>query len=386
MLVAAMLVCLEHYAQVDFSARVFKPDGKPIVMFLEPSFMRVESEDTIRYLSDTTVIVHFEDIPIGSRCYFECHTIGTDVLYYSDIFTLDSNMYVDSMVMREQRVKHGYDDVFTWKELDSVVEQLPKDIDGYDTIWDNFLHDEVNCYRLARFYYNDWMNPFPSWRKWSSAADSAYKYCLYAYNNYPELYYLYYPLKQLACYLGVGFDRPQPQGPKGAKYLPQPEMPNSWWTDTAMNVFSLWEEYENDNEYRQDIFDKSREKTICCPPANDGTVRLQKLSPLDGIYTWRIQDGYLYYKIVSSRKSLLVKDDKVKLSQPVMDSLALLIDAFRSVPRTLDDHGLRSIDGPTYWLEYVVGGEYYHCTTTGYCVPKDLDDIIEFIERLKNLF
>ena len=92
MLVAAMLVYLSHYAQVDFSARVFKPDGKPIVMFLEPSFMRVESEDTIRYLSDTTVIVHFEDIPIGSRCYFECHIIGTDVLYYSDIFTLDSSM------------------------------------------------------------------------------------------------------------------------------------------------------------------------------------------------------------------------------------------------------------------------------------------------------
>lgn len=81
-----------------------------------------------------------------------------------------------------------------------------------------------------------------------------------------------------------------------------------------------------------------------------------------------------------------MKDDKVKLSQPVMDSLALLIDAFRSVSCTLDDYGLRSIDGPTYWLEYVVGGKYYHCTTTGYCVPKDLDDIIEFIERLKNLF
>ena len=307
-------------------------------------------------------------------------------------FSLDSNMYIDSLVLKA--CPKDWDLFASKVEKDSImkcrVDTILYDIHRNDSLRkvkpSKYDYNINNYPHLIRYYYNDWINHFPSWRKWSSAADSAYKYCLYAYNNYQELYYLYYPLKQLACYLGVGFDRPQPQGPKGAKYLPQPEMPNSWWTDTAMNVFSLWEEYENDNEYRQDIFDKSREKTICCPPANDGTVRLQKLSPLDGIYTWRIQDGYLYYKIVSSRKSLLVKDDKVKLSQPVMDSLALLIDAFRSVPRTLDDYGLRSIDGSTYWLEYVVGGKYYHCTTTGYCVPKDLDDIIEFIERLKNLF
>ena len=54
--------------------------------------MRVESEDTIRYLSDTTVIVHFEDIPIGLWCYFKCNDISPYVYYYSDIFILDSSM------------------------------------------------------------------------------------------------------------------------------------------------------------------------------------------------------------------------------------------------------------------------------------------------------
>ncbi len=394
--VVASLIFVSHYAQVNFSARIFTPKGKPIEVFLNPIVMIVESEDTARYMFDTTTIVHFENILIGSRCYFTCFDIAPNLLYYSDIFTLDSNMYVDSLVMQEQRRENGYDDFFTWKEKDSVVDQLQKDINGYDTIWYFFpdsttknysLRDEVNCFRLARFYYKDWMNPFPSWRKWSNAADSAYKYSLYVYNNYPKFYYLYYPLKQLAKYLDIDFVEYPPKAPEGVKYISQPDMPNQWWKDTTLNLFQLWQDYEEENEHKAYFFERAEEASICCPLAEDGTIRLLRISPMDATYIWRIQNGYLYYKLLSCRDSHLIKEEKLLLSSSVLDSIGSFIRAFNSKTRSLEDEGLiTSTDPNSYFLEYIVDGKYYYCTTTGDIVPKELEDVIEFIESLKGLF
>ena len=205
-----LAVYLSSNAQVNFSARVFAPNGKQLNDCFAFS-LKVKCEDTVRYhhWSDTSTIAHFENIPIGSRCYFRYNAYHRNENFDLPVFTITSNMHIDSLVVKSCPKDEGW--FWSKAKKDSILHsnavKWTSDIKGYDTLWFDSIRNDYyidkrnpNYLSLARLYYNDWMQPFSSWRTWQHSADSAYKYCLYAYKKYP---YLYYPLRQLAHHLGI---------------------------------------------------------------------------------------------------------------------------------------------------------------------------------------
>ena len=61
---ALLLVSLVVSAQVSFSARVFLPTKEPLDDF-SPFYLKVDSEDTVRFQFDSTASVRLDNIAIG---------------------------------------------------------------------------------------------------------------------------------------------------------------------------------------------------------------------------------------------------------------------------------------------------------------------------------
>ena len=383
---AILTVCLSSNAQVNFSARVFDPNGERLYDCF-CFYLSVECEDTIRFHNwcDTSTIIHFDNIPIGSRCHFVYNEVGEKMCDYP-VFTINSDMYIDSMVLK-QYLRCRVD--FPTK-VDSTLAVWTKNIDGYDTLWydslfNKFFIDKDNPHylKLARLYYNDWMFPFPSRRRWQHSADSAYKYCLYAYKNHR---YFYYPLRQLAHHQGIEFSGKAPKESNEDIFILQPTMSEEWWKDSTTNLLYLWEKHSDDNSYYKKFMKKAKEKSLCYSMGNNGIVRLIIMNPLGGNWIYRIQNGKLYFKYLRIYKPKLMINDSYELTPMESDSIALLVDAFSRLPRTNDDSGIYVIDGSTYLLEYTIDGKYYYYKTSSGAVPKELEDIIDAMYNLEKKY
>lgn len=381
----ALAVCAE--AQVSFSARVFFPPERHIdIMFLMPKgfCLTVDGEDTVRCIGcDSIATVRYDNIPVGSRCRFFYRDFGE--LYTCPVFTITADTHVDSLVLRRDPSK---EEVF-WTKIQKDTTQQNRaarwgsDVDGRDTFWyeDEFwLDDEPHSLKLARLYYADWIAPLASWRTWPHAADSAYRYLLHAYKQHP---FLYYPLRQVAQHLGKPLKAKPPKGPDKHTYLPQPEMPNHWWTDTTADLFTPWEKHDRENTYARDhTLGKAGEKSLCYPLAADGTMRYIEINPFSGMAIYRIENGRLYYFRLGGRSWKLTDEDSYTLTAEELDSVSNAVAAFQRAGRPDDERGLYVIDGSTLVLEYVTDGHYHRYTTSSGAVPPQLEAIIEILIRI----
>ena len=383
----ALVACAE--AQVSFSARVFFPTERPIdIMFLMPKgfCLTVDGEDTVRCIGcDSTATVRYDNIPVGSRCRFFFRDFGE--LYTCPIFTITADTHVDSLVLRRDPSK---EDVFWTKiqkdtTLQNRAARWGSDVDGRDTFWyeDEFwLDDEPHSLKLARLYYADWIAPLASWRTWTHAADSAYRYLLHAYKQYP---FLYYPLCQVAQHLGKPLKAKPPKDPDKHTYLPQPEMPDHWWSDTTADLFTPWEKHDRENTYARDhTLGKAGEKSLCYPLAADGTMRYMEINPFGGVAIYRVENGRLYYFRLGGKGWKLTDKDSYTLTAEELDSVSNAVAAFQRAGRPEDERGLYVIDGSTLVLEYVTDGHYHRYTTSSGAVPPQLEAIIELLIRRKN--
>ena len=370
----AFVVCAE--AQVSFSARVLFPPESPIdIKFLMPKgfCLTVDGEDTVRCIGcDSTATVRYDNIPVGSRCSFFYCDFGE--LYTCPVFTIAADTHIDSLMLRRDPSK---EEVF-WSKIqkDTTLQNRAarwgSDVDGRDTFWyeDEFwLDDEPHSLKLARLYYADWIAPLASWRTWPHAADSAYRYLLHAYKQHP---FLYYPLRQLAQHLGKQLKVRPPKAPDKHTYLPQPEMPDHWWTDTTADLFTPWEKHDWENTYARDhTLGKAGERSLCYPLAADGTMRYMEINPFD-LYLFRL----------GGRGWKLTDRDSYRLTAEELDSVANAVVVFQRAGRPDDERGLYVIDGSIFVLEYVTDGHYHRYTTSSGAVPPQLEAIIEILIRI----
>ena len=381
----ALVACAE--AQVSFSARVFFPTERHIdIMFLMPKgfCLTVDGEDTVRCIGcDPTATVRYDNIPVGSRCRFFYRDMGE--LYTCPVFTITADTHVDSLVLRRDPSK---EEVFWTKiqkdtTLQNRAARWGSDVDGRDTFWyeDEFwLDDEPHSLKLARLYYADWIAPLASWRTWPHAADSAYRYLLHAYKQHP---FLYYPLRQVAEHLGKPLKAKPPKEPNKHTYLPQPDMPDHWWTDTTADLFTPWEKHDWENTYARDhTLGKAGEKSLCYPLAADGTMRYIESNPLSGVAIYRIENGRLFYFRLGGKGWKLTDNDSYRLTAEELDSVENAVTAFHRAGRPEDERGLYVIDGSTFVLEYVTDGRYHRYTTSSGAVPPQLEAIIEILIRI----
>ena len=381
----ALSDCAE--AQVSFSARVFFTPESPIdIRFLIPKgfCLTVDGEDTVRCIScDSTATVRYDNIPVGSRCRFFFRNIGD--FYTCPVFTITADTHIDSLVLRRNPSK---EEVFWTKiqkdtTLQNRAARWEHDVDGRDTFWyeDEFwLDDEPHSLKLARLYYADWIAPLASWRTWPHAADSAYRYLLHAYKQHP---FLYYPLRQVAQHLGKPLKAHPPKDPDEHTYLPQPEMPDHWWTDTTTDLFTPWEKHDWENTYAHDhTLGKAGEKSLCYPLAADGTMRYLEINPFGGVAIYRVEDGQLYYYRLGGKGWKLTDKDSYTLTAEEVNSVANAVTAFQRAGRPDDERGLYVIDGSTFVLEYVTDGRYHRYTTSSGAVLPQLDAIEELLIRI----
>ncbi len=370
------------HAQVSFSARVFYPNGKPVYdkeydfIYKEGFchyYLKVDGEDTLRSCCPADTI-RFENIPVGVFC----QLFYNDLLVYfqSDFFTLASDEFVDVTVRKISYPYSPYYSFFFSKaEKDSVfienVAQWSLNANGYDTIWceddslderepnsQNYWIDrEPNSLKLARLYYSDWINPISSWHTFQHSADSAYKYCQLAYKKYD---YLYYPLRQLAYFLGEEPKLRQPSEPNSRTYVKRPTMPDEWWKDTKHDLFLLWEDYEHESRYLGGILKGAKEVSLCYPTVPEGVVRFVESAPLGANIVWRLQDGKMYCKDLSVYNYKIRQREIFDLTPAEIDSLTILIEEFHKLGRPDIEKSYieKEIDGADFWLEYVVDGQY----------------------------
>ena len=345
--------------------------------------MKVDSEDTVRFQFDSTASVRFDNIAIGSRC----HLTYDDVVgsYDYPVFTITEDTYIDSLVLRRiPREKEWFSTKFQKDStFNSRTIHWSHDVDGYDTLWyenHSWLDKEPHSLKLARLYYSDWIAPLASWRTWPHAADSAYRYCLHAYKQYP---FLYYPLRQLAQHLGKTAEIIPPKEPDEYTYLPQPIMPEEWWADTTADLFTLWEKHYQENAYAHDFtLGIADEKSLCYPIAPDGTMRLIIIDPLGyGVLIYRIEGDRIYRKRISAYDDELKDNEYYTLTDEELDTVVTAVEAFHHAGLA-DDKIVRVIDGCTFELEYIINGHYHHYINYSGIAPPQLENLMELMRRI----
>lgn len=374
---ALLLVSLVVSAQVSFSAHVFLPKNEPLDDF-SPFCLKVDGEDTVRYLYSSTGSVRFDNIAVGSRCHFIYnHFLGS---YDYPVFTITEDTHIDSMILRRiPKEKEWFSTKFQKDStFNSRAIHWSHDVDGYDTLWYEYYSSpdvEPHSLKLARLYYSDWIAPLASWRTWPHAADSAYRYCLHAYKQYP---FLYYPLRQLAQHLGKTEEITPPKEPDEYTYLPQPIMPEEWWADTTADLFTLWEKHYQENAYAHDYtLGIADEKSLYYPIAADGTMRLLIDAPLGwGVLIYRVEGDQIYRKRVSAYYDEIKENESYTLPDVELDSVTMAVDAFRRAGRPDDESGPYVIDGCSFMLEYIINGKYHRYTTSSGAIPPQLKAIM----------
>ncbi|MBO6023994.1 MAG: hypothetical protein J6P83_03975 [Bacteroidales bacterium] len=376
-------------AQVSFSARVYvflptneKPLDHNFLVF--PACLKVDGEDSVRYQYDTTATICFNDIAIGSRCHF--YYCEFETLYDYPVFTITADTHIDSLVLRPIPKKEEM--FWTKAQKDSTLfsraTRWSHDLKGHDTLWydrdEVWLDKESRSLKLARLYYTDWVAPFASWRTWPHAADSAYRYCLHAYKQYP---FLYYPLRQLAQHLGKTAEIIPPKEPDEYTYLPQPIMPEEWWADTTADLFTLWEKHYQENAYAHDFtLGIADEKSLCYPIAPDGTMRLIIIDPLGyGVLIYRIEGDRIYHKRISAYDDELKDNEYFTLTDEELDTVVTAVEAFHHAGLA-DDKIVRVIDGCTFELEYIINGHYHHYINYSGIAPPQLENLMELMRRI----
>lgn len=392
-------LCLQ--AQVTFSARVFKPSGEMIA----PSFMGfrllVDGEDTVRYWRDTTIsclfnptgIIRFENIPIGGRCLLNYQDCCENYDYHFS--SLNEDLFIDSLVLHRIPVKEDFDVYWNWNRAtkDSIMQSWANkwacDVDGYDTIWfesdtlgkKEFYvdEDEPHSLQLARLYYEDWIFPLVTWHTFSHAADSAYKYCLRAYHKAP---FLYYPLRQLARYLGVELQINAPDSPDSMTFLQLPDMADSGLNDTTVNLFSLGEEHNRNERFLKYTLGNAKEKSLCYPLAADGTMRYLAYSPLGGSHIYTVRNSSFVYKRYNHWDTLM-RSVHYYLTADELDSIMSIINAFHRAGRPDNESGCYAfVDGSDFMLEYVINGRHRTYFTSDGTIPPQLISLDELLVRI----
>lgn len=368
-------VCAQ--GQVTFKTRVFLPGGHSVSGMWASLMMVVEGEDTARfaprepYKSEVDTLtgnVCFTGIARGARCYLSLD----DLLEHYDYpaFTIDGDMNVDSLVLR--RVK-GHPQLYWCRAVrDSAVradvaalggDPMARDThcydygDGHKDCWSD---DETHALKLARIYYYDWIFPVASWRTFPHAADSAYRYALTAYDR-KKTPWLYPALLQLHRHLGLQGE-PTVRKPKASKtmYLPDP-YDDAMLSDSTVDLMTGAQYGQRLRSFMGRLLSELGEPSLCCPVAEEGTLRYMVWSPWGHAGVLHLGGRRLYVYGVDGifDKPKLTESDEFDLSDSQLAEVHRLMEVFLNAHLPDNMTGTYVIDGADYMLEYVHKGEYH---------------------------
>lgn len=383
--------------QATFKARVFLPGGHSVSGMYASPVMIVEGEDTARTaprLGDLDTLgesVCFTGIARGARCYLFIDGLAD---YDYPAFTIDGDMEVDSLVLKDvaEDLKLYWCRARRDSALHADVAALGGDPMARDTHWyDLFdghknyrIDNETHALKLARIYYGDWMLPIASWRTFPRAADSAYRYALMAYDS-RETPWLYPAICQLHRHLGFRGE-PKVLKPKQPKvtYTPLPYDEASL-SDSTIDLMTPTKRWRWLSDLLEKVLPEFGEPSLCCPVAEEGTLRYMVWSPWGYINVLRLQGHRVYVNRASgwpTEKMKLTAYDEFDLSDSQLAEVRRLMDAFRSAPLPDEVRGGYVIDGADYLLEYIHNGQYRSFRAPQGGTPEVFDALTEYLWSL----
>lgn len=381
-----MLASLCVQGQVTFRARIFLPGGYSASGMLGGPQMIVEGEDTARYMPrpvhiDTTDgTVCFTGIARGARCYLSLHEIGLGSYDYP-VFTINEDMTVDSLVLRQM---NGRTRAYCWNRAkgDSTlraeveflsINPMARDTHWYDEGRSYIIDDEPHALKLAKLYYADWFFPVSSWRTYPHAADSAYRYALMTYDR-EKTPWLYPAICQLHRHLGLQGE-PKIRKPKQPKVMYRPLPYNeALLNDTTVDLMSLMERRQWLDDFLHEVLPEFGEPSLCCPMAEEGTLRYMVWSPWGYVNVLRIQGRRIYVNKASgwpTDKMKLEASDEFDLSDSQLAEVRRLMDVFLNAHLPDDMTGTYVLDGGEYMLEYIHKGEFHTFRASDGGEPKE---------------
>ncbi|MBR1549867.1 MAG: hypothetical protein IJ634_04445 [Bacteroidales bacterium] len=394
-----LLGSLWAQGQVTFRARVFLPGGKSVSGIWASLRMIVEGEDTARFapskaydneIDTLTGSVCFTGITRGARCYLYMSGMLLECYDYP-VFTINEDMTVDSLVLRkvEERPRLYWCRAVRDSAMHDDVAALGGDPMARDTHWYDYgnghegywLDDETHALRLARIYYKDWGLPIASWRTFPHAADSAYRYALMAYDR-KKTPWLYPVLQQLHRYLGLP-DEPKVRKPKAPKVRYLPPLAEEALSDTTLDLFSTQRRARWLSDFLGKVLPEFGEPSLCCPVAEEGTLRYMVWSPWGYVSVLRLQGRRLYVNRASgwpTDKMKLEASDEFDLGDSQLAEVRRLMDAFIAAKLPDDLTGVvYVIDGGDYMLEYIHDGEYRTFRVPDGGQPKEFKSLAEYL-------
>ncbi len=396
LLMLLLLAPLVGNAQVSFRARIFYPGGHSVSGTYGGPCMIVDGEDTARYmpqideLDTTDGTVCFTGIARGARCYLYMNGLGMPNYDYP-VFTIDEDMTVDSLVLRKMEGRQG---VYWSRALhDSAMradvaalggDPMARDTHWYDHIDGTkgyWLDDETHALKLAKIYYSDWVFPMASWRTFPHAADSAYRYALMAYDR-KATPWLYPALQQLHSHLGHSGE-PEVRKPKGPNvmYRPTPYDETSL-ADSTVDLMTLMERRRWLDGFLEKTLPELGEPSLCCPVAEEGTLRYMAWSPWGDVSVVRLSGRRLYVYRANGifDKMKLTECDEFYLNDNELAEVRRRMDIFLAAKLPDDMTGvIYVIDGGDYLLEYIHNGLYRTFRVPDGGKPEEFEGLTKYL-------
>lgn len=398
LLLVLMLASVCAQGQVTFKARVFLPGGHSVSGMWASLMMIVEGEDTARfaprkpYKSEVDTLtgnVCFTGIARGARCYLSLDGPGMPGYDYP-VFTINRDMDVDSLVLRQVE---GHLRLYWCRAVrDSVLradiaalggDPMARDTHCYDYgngHKDCWTDDEPHALELARIYYSDWIFPVASWRTFPHAADSAYRYALMAYDR-KKTPWLYPVLYQLHRHLGFQGE-PNVRKPKTPKVRYTPPLAAEALDDTTMNLMTIMRRGCWLNNFLERVLPEFGEPSLCCPVAEEGTLRYMAWSPWGYVSVLRLQGRRIYVNRASgwpTDRMKLEASDEFVLDDSQLAEVRRLMDVFLNAHLPDDMTGIYVIDGASYMLEYILDGEYRTFRASDGGEPKEFKTLAQYL-------
>ncbi|MBR2958491.1 MAG: hypothetical protein IKC19_02545 [Bacteroidales bacterium] len=128
------------------------------------------------------------------------------------------------------------------------------------------------------------------------------------------------------------------------------------------------------------------EPSLCCPVAEEGTLRYMAWSPWGYVSVLRLQGRRVYVNRASgwpTDKMKLEASDEFDLSDSQLAEVRRLMDVFLAAKLPDDMTGvIYVIDGGDFLLEYVINGEYRTFRAPQGGTPKVFDALTEYLWSL----
>lgn len=314
----------------------------------------------------------FRDVPAGNSCFFVNNCLYGGGWYHSPRYYLGDSLMHDTVLLH---MDFGREAFATAAKKDSALIARAARLRQY-------LADSDSLLELGRLFYSDFtLHWMPTWQTFDHAGDSAFLYLESCYRHDPKRYgYLYYPLYQLAHHGFVSKHELKPPIATQKTYIPLPEGLEDEYRWSYDDCLSMIEKRVSLSRYFAEVYAPLGEPSLAVPQREQPAVRFSEHSVWSKTPgTIRVDGGKIYYQNKRGKRR------SRKFTANEQDTLMRLLKAVDAEGYGTDVKCYISvIDGPLYFLEYSLNGQFHYIRTHNPDELPTIKALSEWLEKKVN--